>query len=524
VVAVGLASEASSLRLGADVWLPDLATGICLAVAGSVITVVDPRSRLGLLVTLAGLAWFLPNFRGSAFEPLAVLASSLVVLHRAVLFHAIVSFPDGRVRRRGEQVVVVVGYLAALGDVSRLEVAGLLWSGGALLAFGAVVLTRSGSARDAGVRVLPAMVLFAVVVGGTSVLFLVTGNTARSPAIVHAYQTGLAAIGVVLAVAAVRYRSRHRGLTAAAVELTQGRGDVRGLLADALRDPTVEVAFAVDETGTTAWVDELGRPIKALEGSGSRSVIPILVDGATVAQLACASAVAAEPALRQSIETAARLAASNARLRAGLRREAEELQASQRRLLSTADDQRIALAQELERGAVASLGELGPLLDAVPADTAPAVRSAADRSRARMEGLMAGLRSLSAGLGPADLQTTGLEDALVRLGGGFDGRVVVEVQAPDLPEHLAAATYFMCAEGIVNAIKHAAATAIRVRVQRGDDRVSISIVDDGIGGASIDAGSGLRGMADRASALGGSLSVESPAGAGTRVSVDLPLG
>ena len=81
--------------------------------------------------------------------------------------------------------------------------------------------------------------------------------------------------------------------------------------------------------------------------------------------------VADEPALRQSIETAARLAASNARLRAGLRSEADELRASQLRLLSAADDQRIALAQQLGRGAGASLMEIAPLLDAVPADATP---------------------------------------------------------------------------------------------------------------------------------------------------------
>ena len=73
-------------------------------------------------------------------------------------------------------------------------------------------------------------------------------------------------------------------------------------------------------------------------------------------------------------------------------------------------------------------------------------------------------------------------------------------------------------------MKHAAASEVCVTVERHGDRVLISIVDDGIGGASIDDGSGLRGLADRASALGGSLSVDSPAGTGTRLTVDLPIG
>ena len=529
VVAAGVVSEWSRLPLGLNVWLPiwlpDLAVGVCLAVTGAVISAVEPRSRLGLLLWIAALAWFLPNFRGAAFAPLAQLASGTILLHRAVLFHAIVSFPDGRVPRLGERIIVGLAYLSVLGTVSRGEVPALMWSVAALLAFVAIVITRTGPARDAGVRALPAMALLSAVVGGTNLLFLLLGNYPAPLAIVHAYEAGIAAVGVVLAVAVVGNRSRRANLPGAAVELTQGRaGYVRDLLADALRDPTVEVAFAVDETGSTAWVDELGRPIAALEASGSRSVIPILIDGRPVAQIACESAVAEEPALRQSIETAARLAASNARLRAGLRSEADELRASQLRLLSAADDQRIALAQELERGAGASLREIAPLLDAVPGDADPSVRAAVDRSRLRVEGLMAGLRSLSAGLGPADLRATGLKDALFQLGAGFEGQIDLDVDAPDLPDNLAAATYFICAEGIANAIKHAAASEVCVKVQRRGDRVLISIVDDGIGGASIDAGAGLRGLADRASALGGSLSVDSPSGVGTRISVDLPLG
>jgi signal transduction histidine kinase len=193
------------------------------------------------------------------------------------------------------------------------------------------------------------------------------------------------------------------------------------------------------------------------------------------------------------------------------------------RLLSAADDQRIALAQQLARGAGASLLELGPLLDAVPAAADPAIRAAVDRSRARSKGLVAGLRSLAAGLGPADLRTTGLEDSLSRLGAGFEGRLDLDVNAPDLPDGLAAATYFICAESITNAVKHAAATEVCVKVERRADRVMISIVDDGAGGASIEAGSGLRGLADRASALGGSLVIDSPPDGGTRVSVDLPV-
>ena len=513
----------SARGLGLDRLLPDLAVGVCLVASGTVISTVDSRSRLGVLVTLAGLAWFLPNFETTGARSVAVLASGAVVLHRAVLFHAIVSFPDGRVRRPGERAIVALAYLTAVGDVSRGEVAATLWSLAVLLGFVAIVVTRTGPGRDAGVRALPAMGLLAVVVGGTNVLLLVVGNHPAPAAVVHAYEAGIAAVGVVIAVTAVGYRSRRGGLTGAAVELAQGRaGYVRDLLANALRDPTVEVAFAVDGDATT-WVDELGRPIKGLHASGSRSVIPILVDGRTVAQLACESAVADEPAVRSSIEAAARLAARNARLRAGLRNEADRIRASQLRLLSAADDQRIALARELARGAGATMTELRPLLDAVPDTADPAVRAAVERSRARVDGLAAGLRSLAAGLGPSNLGDGGLEPALAILGEGVDGRFDLDVRVPDLPDGIASAAWFICAEGITNAIKHSHAHSVGVRVERLDRRLLIAIEDDGVGGASIEAGSGLQGLADRVSALGGSLSVESPAGEGTRLAVELPF-
>jgi signal transduction histidine kinase len=522
VVAVGLASVWSRSRLGIDIWLPDLATGLTLAMAGAVISIVDRGSRLGVIVELAAFAWFLPNFRTAAFGPLALLATSALLLHRAVLFHAIVAFPRGRVTRMGERIIIVLAYASSLGA---LALPAIVWSVAALMAFVAIVITRTGPTRDAGGRALPTMVLFGFVIGSTNLFRLLVGDPSSRLALVHAYEAGVAAVGVVLTVSVIRYRSRLAGLTAAVVELTQGRaGYLRDLLATALRDPSVEVAFAVDGAGATTWVDELGRPIDTLQATGTRTVIPIRVDGRPVAELACESYVADEPALRQSIETAARLAASNARLRAGLRSEAEELRASQLRLLSAADDQRVALAQQLERGAGASLLEVGPLLDAVPAEADPAVRAAVDRSRARSEGLVAGLRSLSAGLGPADLRNNGLENALSQLGAGFEGRFDLDMNAPDLPDGLAAATYFICAEGIANAMKHASATEVCVTVEQRGDRVVISIVDDGPGGASIEAGSGLRGLADRAAALGGSLSIVSPPDAGTRITVDLPLG
>jgi signal transduction histidine kinase len=525
VTAIGIVAEWQGAGFRGEAWLPELAVGIGLAVSGALMKALDGRSRIGDLVALAGAVWFIPNFASVGITPLAWLAAESAALHRAVLVHAIVAFPSGRVVRPLEGLLVVVAYVSAMSDAVKEEAGAIVWAIAALVAFVAIVRLRTGPARSAGIRVLPTMVLHSLVIGGTGALLLIFGNFPAPRAIVHAYEAGLVAVSFVLLFNVYDHRSRLASVTDAAVELMLGpAGYVRELLANALRDPSVEVAFAMDDGGTTIWVDELGRHIQPLRATGSRAVVPVLVDGRVVVQLACESAVVDEPGLLPSIEAAARLAASNAQLQASLRAEAAALQASRLRLLSAADVQRIALADQLDRGAGASLAELGGFIDQISTAADPAVEAAVDRSRSRLAGLDAGLRSLSAGLGPQSLKSDGLEAALSQLGTGTDVRIEVDVRAEDLPDRLSATTYFICAEAISNALKHASASAITVRIRNARNRLQIDITDDGLGGASITKGSGLQGLADRASALGGSLAVTSPLGAGTRVTADLPIG
>jgi signal transduction histidine kinase len=95
-----------------------------------------------------------------------------------------------------------------------------------------------------------------------------------------------------------------------------------------------------------------------------------------------------------------------------------------------------------------------------------------------------------------------------------DGRFGADVEA---------AGYFLVAEALANVAKHAGADEATVAVRRENGRLLISVSDDGRGGADPLRGSGLHGLADRVAALGGSLVVESPAGAGTTLRASLPL-
>ena len=91
-----------------------------------------------------------------------------------------------------------------------------------------------------------------------------------------------------------------------------------------------------------------------------------------------------------------------------------------------------------------------------------------------------------------------------------------------MPEQVEAAAYYVVAEALANVQKHAGASRVVVHASTGENRLVVEVEDDGVGGADVD-GEGLRGLADRVEALGGRLSLDSPAGGGTRLLAEIPL-
>jgi len=117
----------------------------------------------------------------------------------------------------------------------------------------------------------------------------------------------------------------------------------------------------------------------------------------------------------------------------------------------------------------------------------------------------------------------GLEPALA----GLAGRVALPVEvtavpAGRLPAAVEATAYFVVAEALTNVLRHAGATRAGVSLQRRGEVLVVGVNDDGLGGADVDRGSGLAGLADRVAAIGGALAVESAAGAGTTVIAEIP--
>ena len=216
-----------------------------------------------------------------------------------------------------------------------------------------------------------------------------------------------------------------------------------------------------------------------------------------------------------------------ARLDAELRANLEELRASRARLVEAGDAERRRLERDLHDGAQSRLVGIAALLAQVRrrTDTDPAAAVMLDRAQAELGTSLAELRELARGIHPAVLTERGLGPALSALATRAPVPVTIDADGGErLPGPVEIAAYFVVSEALANVAKYAQATEATVVIRRADGSVTVEVTDDGVGGADAGEGSGLRGLADRVAALDGTLFVESPAGRGTRLRVEIPCG
>ena len=210
-----------------------------------------------------------------------------------------------------------------------------------------------------------------------------------------------------------------------------------------------------------------------------------------------------------------------------LERSREELAASRTRVVAAADQARRRIERDLHDGTqqrlVSLVLDLRAAQAAVPPEL-PELRAQLARVADGLTGALEDLRELSRGIHPAVLSEGGLAPALKALARRSAVPVELEVEVPArLAEPVEVAAYYVVSEALANTAKHANASVIHVRVQAGDDRLQLSVRDDGVGGATPGRGSGLVGLTDRVQALGGTITIHSPAGQGTRLQIDLPV-
>jgi signal transduction histidine kinase len=510
-----------------------------------------PESRFGILMVLAGFTMFASNLAWTNIAVLHSVGQTCDLLPAAILLHLFLAYPTGRLERALDRALVLFAYVTAFG----LELVGMLLGGfgpnnvleitsephaaelllrAQLLALSACALTgvailafrRRREPRPA--RRSLALLTNSFSLGLVMIAVLFTAGAFDSPG----FETIRRATLLVLGLTPVAFLSGLLGARLARsavgdlfVELRSdlAPADLRDALARALRDPSLELAYWLPLFGS--YVDVDGRLVELPHDDASRRTTMIVRDSIRVAALIHDPVLDDEPELLEAVSAAAGIALENGRLHAELGARLEELRASRARVLEAGQQERQRLERNLHDGAqqrlIALALELG-LLELRLRDDVDA-RQVLKEARREIALSLEELRAVAHGMHPAVVSAHGLGVALEHLVARAPVPVQLSVELPDrLPGRLEVAAYYVVSESLANIGKHAHASAATVGVARNNGHVIVEIVDDGVGGADTEDGSGLRGLADRVEALGGSLRIWTSHGAGTCVRAELP--
>ncbi len=515
-----------------------------------------PSNRTGPIMVLGALTWFVVALANTGTPALVAVGVVLATSPLAVVVWLLHAFPSGRLRSRTSRLTVVGGFVVSL----VLQVPGYLFDrgaspGGMLSVAHRVDLSLAGTwlQRGAGMAV---MLVTAGVLAGR--LRTATRGQRRVLLPLYAYgilavlatplgpllgpSAGLSAVQVVglqivlLAGVPVAFTAAVlRGGFARTAEVQElsawlaSSAATPGLLADALGralgDPSLQVVYAsrdgralVDGDGTAVDVSALGehRDLVDIE-LGSRRIGAIVYDTTAVD----------DTELARGAGQVAALAIDHDRLTAELRASHADLQQSRARLVEAGDRARQHIAQDLHDGLQVELVLLAVEAQQLARVDGPAdLPAAATRLRIGIDGAARHLREIAHAVMPAALIERGLTAAIEDLADRvpLPTRLVLVGGDGRLPATVERTAYFVVAEALTNAVKHAAADTLTVTLAREPTRLLIGVTDDGVGGATPEGGVGLHGLADRVDALGGRFTLESPAGRGTRLRVELPCG
>jgi len=503
----------------------DLATGLTIFACGLWGALRRPAELRWLLLALTGIAWFVGNFADAGSTVISSIGAALLYLHRGPFVHATVAGSWPR-HRPIVALAVVAGYAAALttgtpNSVLTLIAAGLVGT----LAASTLAHRRSHAPRHDHLLTGSQLTL-AAALALAAVTALANVGSATAEGSLYGYEAGLS-LSALLFAGALASQSRARAMLAdlVVVELSPAhRPDtMRGALARALGDSSLEFGYRVAEAGR--YVDADGLTV-TLPGAGDqRTAMLIERDGEPMAALVHDPAVLEDPSLMEAVREATALILANSRLEYEVATQLGELRASRGRIVQARDEQRRRLARLLQSGAERRLGEVGAAVARARAQASPDLRDLdlLDLLTSELEAARDELGALGRGIHPRALTESGLGKALAALVERAPVPIELSTPAERLPAPIEAAAYFVCAEAVTNVAKYASASRVRCEVSHSGGRVRVAVADDGVGGADPGSGSGLRGLADRIDALGGTFTVTSPPGRGTVISAELPL-
>ncbi|WP_432980730.1 CHASE3 domain-containing protein [Dactylosporangium sp. CA-233914] len=305
------------------------------------------------------------------------------------------------------------------------------------------------------------------------------------------------------------------------------------------QDPTHRISLGkvkLAHEGIAGQVLRSGRPIR-LAGSRSadflqqefgdtsiRSAIgaPVLVAGRTWGALKALS-TCAQPLEQHDAERAAEFtelvasAIANSQARA-------DLTASRARVVAATDESRRRIERDLHDGTQQRLIALLLALRATEPQAGDGLQDRIHTIGSDLSAAIDELRELARGIHPSILSEGGLTPAIKSLARRSPVPVELHLRLPErLNTNVEIGVYYVVAEALTNAIRHAHGTVISVSGEIVDDHLNLSVEDDGVGGADPGTGTGLTGLGDRVAALGGTMQIASRSGAGTRLSITVPL-
>ena len=431
-----------------------------------------PGNKTGPLMMAIGFTWFLRALGASDNSVVFTIGAACFTVPFAILIHLLVSFPSGRLRTRTQRALVGVAYFIT----TVMQVAWILFA----------------DPEKEGCEGCPEN---AAMIGHAGV-----GEAISTV-------QGLIAIPLIAATVVVLYRRWRHSPSSERRALTP-----------------------VLATGGLAFVFLLSQVTVGQIGISDEAELVAFV--AAIAVFACLPFAFLLGLLRSRIgrdeEIRSALTAENAQLTSELQATVEELRASRARIVEAGYAERRRVERDLHDGAQQRLVALmmnlrlaRGRLDSDPAATAELL----DEALEELAAATSELRELARGIHPAVLSDRGLEAAIGSLADRSPVPVeILETPSERLPESVESASYFVIAEALTNIARYAGADSATVRVARMDGVVEVEVRDDGIGGADPDAGTGLRGLADRVAALEGQFEVSGETDDGTTVRARIPCG
>lgn len=486
----------------ADSTIADAAPGVALA-ALAIAAGLTPRFRaVGVVAAIGGGLWFAGEW------------DALQWLHRGAIAWLVLAYPGAVLRRWPVVAVVAAVFIGAAVPALVADPAVSVILAGAVAIAAVVRTVRSPRIVR---RSLLAALAAATVLAATwtsSVVLVAVGAPAELGLAV--YLVGTAYVAVILLIDVTFGRSPESEFVGVVIDLggVTDTGTLRDRLARIVGDPDLWLGYRLADG---RHVDDAGLPAPWGAAPAGRVVTPIEDDGRRVAVLVHDRAIRVDPALLPRIAAATSMALRNVQLHADVRAHAMEVERSRDRLLEAEKEARRGFEDDLEAGPQRRLDRVATLLADIEAGDGdrPLAHAVA---RARDE-----LRKFGRGLHPTALADDDLAASLLSAAAAFPFRLEVNAQKSPRSSQVSAAVWFICTEAITNAAKHALPQLVTVAVEVDlQDAVIVTVRDDGCGGASVDAGTGLRGIRERAEALHGGLEVHSPPGAGTTVRAWFP--